>query len=676
MIPMRTAQESRSSSTPQPDPGPAGLRIDGQFVPRARIASATRLANQFGAGAGGADITGSGFTNVYDPIVSRDFLEIPQDLNVRWAWYRHFYRHDPLVNRAIDLHSTLPISRISLRPPKGEDRAKSAYVKDFFEKMLERINLLSHLINVTREYNLVGNFFSYAQDDEDTLAPEEEDPFSDYPEDDFEFEEEEEGGEGGEGKRRRRSAEERLEAKKKWYAARFGKRNPEYSGWDRITILPIENIRIQTFEFDPSVYYEYIPGNTGHPYMNRPYTVQDTRNNLISPLQRTIPSELFDLYERMEQMGQPVDLPSDPYEGSAVWHAKRNAADFDEMGMSALDPILKTLIHKDKLRQLNTLIINRRMTPVRLISGEDLSIRDVEDLRAQIDAALHTPDYSVITNYEVRWEEIGSQDRLLETETKNEALDREIMMGLHLFEGLLTGDSTYGGNRVAVEVMNSEYLQYRETVLERYIEDFILKPVAYKKGFIEIDEFGNEVLLYPTVRFSRLGIRDNDQLYDQMFNLYLQGSLPLAVILDLVNVDIDEAEEGVKEDMLTVRDPKFQDFWSGVLTAMADQIANGTDLGDRLIEYLQVEKKEGGGEEDMAGRFGMASDRKRVSSLIASAGDNTAARRLSEIAGIDDSPIRKLSSGAARMARARANSWKNRKKANLKAVASQTTGND
>ena len=672
MIPMRTAQQSRTAGIGSAAGShlPQGLSIDGHFIPRAAIASASRMANQFGAGSGSADITGSSFTNVYDPIVSRDFLEIPQDLNVRWAWYRHFYRHDPLVNRAVDLHSTLPISRLSLRPPKGEDKAKNAYVKDFYEKMVGRLGILSHLINATREHQLTGNFFAYAQDDEDTLESESDDPFQNYPEDDFQHTVDKDTGE-----KRKLNPEDQLKAKRAWYAERFGKRNPDYIGWEKITLLPIENIRIQTFEFDPEVYYEYIPGNTGHPYMNRPYTVQDTRNSLISPLRRTIPSELFDLYQKMEQMGQPVDLPTDPYEGSAVYHAKRSAADFDELGISALDPILKTLIHKDKLRQLNTLIINRRMTPIRLISGEDLSIRDVEDLRSQIDTALHTPDFSVITNYQVQWEEIGGSDRLLETENKNQELDREIMLGLHMFEGLLTGDSTYGGNRVAVEVMNTEYLQYRETVLEQYIEEFIFKPVAYKKGFIEIDEFGNEVLLYPTVRFSRLGIRDNDQLYDQMFNLYLQGSLPLAVILDLVNVDIDEAEEGVKEDMLTVRDPKFQDFWSGVLSALSDQVATGTDLIDRLIEYLQVEKKEEeeGGEE---ARFGMASGKDKlvedVLDVLASAKDNTAARRITQrFTDLDDGPIRKLSAGAARIAKARKNSCK-KPKASLKEVMTRS----
>lgn len=603
-IPMRTAQSSRPMTRAASDPSPDGIRVNGQFISRMAIAAATRRDRVAVGGMG--DIMQSGYTNVYDPIISRDFLEIPQDLTVRWAWYRHFYQHDALVNRAIDLHSTLPVSRISLRPPKGRDKAKNAYVKDFYERMLKRLGLLSHLIAAGREYLLVGNFISYAQDDEETLAPDSDDPYNDYPDDDFATVRDPMTGES-----REASGEERLEAKRKWYDERFGKRNPEYMGWDKLTLLPIENVHIHSFEFDANTYYEYVPAAMGrHPYMNRPYMGQDNRSQLHAPLRRSVPPELLELYEQVGVMGQPIDLPTDPYEGSAVYHCKRNAADFDELGMSMLDPVLKVLIHKDKLRQLNTLIINRKMTPVRLISGEDLSQRDVEDLRAQIDAAMNTPDFSIVTNYQVNWEEVGAQDRLLETESKNQELDREIMVGLKLYEGLVTGDSTYGGNRVAVEVMNTEYLQFREGVLDRYIEEFILKPVAWKKGFVEVDEFGHAQLLYPTVRFSRLGIRDNDQLYDQLLNLYLQGSLPLAVLLELVNIDVDEAEEGIKEDMLTVRDPKFNDFWSAVLSALSEQIATGTDLGDRLREYLQVNKVEAPAEEMGAmDRFGLASQR-------------------------------------------------------------------
>lgn len=596
---MLTAQASRRSERVSDDSAIPGFTVDGQFISRRAVTSAVKTANFGGQVGGSSSIAMSGFTNVYDPIISRDFLEIPQDLNVRFAWYRHFYRHNSLVNRAIDLHSTLPISRISLKSPKCKDKAQSLYVKDFFERMCSRIGLLLHLINATREYNLVGNFISYAQDDEDSLDSEENDPYLDYPEDDFKYVID------SETKQKRKSTkEEQLKLKRAWYFKRFGKRNPNYQGWERIILLPIENIRLQTFEFDPDIYYQYIPGNTGHPYINRPYTVQDTRNYLLSPLRRSVPYELFELYEKIEQQGQPLDLPTDPYAGSAVYHVARNASDFDELGISILDPVLLDLIHKDKIRQLNTLLINRRMTPVRLIYGEDLSIRDLNDLRTQIDTALGSPDYSVITNYKVEWEEIGSADRLLDTNNLNETPDKNIMIGLKLNEGLITGDSTYGGNRISAEMMNVEYLQYRETVLERYIEEFIFKPIAYKKGFIEIDDFGNEVLIYPKVRFSRLGIRDNDQLYDQMFNLYLKGSLPLAVILDLVNVDIDEAEEGVKSDLLTIRDPKFTDLWGRVMEGLSETIANKTDLPDRLVEYLKLKKVESFSDSEKMGRFG------------------------------------------------------------------------
>ena len=589
--------------------------MSGHYVSRASITAAAGQQRTAAFGApmsGGGSIGTTGYTSIYAPIVSRDFLEIPQDLDVRWAWYRHFYRFNSLVNRAIDLHSTLPISRISLKAPKSEDKARGHYVRAFFERLVSRIGLLSHLIASTREYNVTGNAFLYAQDDEDTLvhgSDSPDDPYADYPDDDFArvTDPDPEVGE------RDATPEERLLLKRAWYDERFGKRNPDYLGWTRVVLLPVEHVRVRTVEASDEAEYQYIPGVGGHSHVNRPYTMRDDRGSVLDPTRADdgIPPGIYDLYEDAVGPGttRPVGLPSDPYSGSAVCHLARNAADFDDLGRSALDPALMPLIHKDKIRQLNATIINRNMTPIRVITAPELSSRDLDDLRSQVDAAINTPDFSVVTNYEMQWEDKGADNRLLDAANLNEGLDREIMMALKVSEGLLTGDNTYGGNRIAAEMMNVEYLQFRETVLEWYIEEFLFKPVAWKRGFIEVDEFGDEVLLYPRVRFARLGVRDNDQLYDQMFNLYLKGSLPLSVVLDMMNVDVDEAEDGVKEDMLTVRDPKFTDMWGRVMEELAGKLVEGSDLVARLVEYLQVEAPEPEAapeapEDAQAGRWG------------------------------------------------------------------------
>ena len=59
------------------------------------------------------DVSGSTQGNFYSPQLSTDFLEKPQNLRERRAWYRTFYNSNEFVGQAIDLHSTLPISKIN-----------------------------------------------------------------------------------------------------------------------------------------------------------------------------------------------------------------------------------------------------------------------------------------------------------------------------------------------------------------------------------------------------------------------------------------------------------------------------------------------------------------------------------------------------------------------------------
>ena len=43
---------------------------------------------------------------------STDFLELPQSLDEQRNYYRFFYRSDPFVGQAIDLHTELPLSKL------------------------------------------------------------------------------------------------------------------------------------------------------------------------------------------------------------------------------------------------------------------------------------------------------------------------------------------------------------------------------------------------------------------------------------------------------------------------------------------------------------------------------------------------------------------------------------
>ena len=124
----------------------------------------TRTAAGIGYSSGGSMDSTQG--NFYSPQLSTDFLEKPQNQRERRAWYRHFYHSNEFVGQAIDLHSTLPLSKIRLEKPHGENQEQCEYVYNFFMEMCEEIKLFKSLLEISHEYYLLGSCYCFNEDHE------------------------------------------------------------------------------------------------------------------------------------------------------------------------------------------------------------------------------------------------------------------------------------------------------------------------------------------------------------------------------------------------------------------------------------------------------------------------------------------------------------------------------
>lgn len=264
---------------------------------------------------------------------------------------------------------------------------------------------------------------------------------------------------------------------------------------------------------------------------------------------------------------------------------------------------MRVLTFRDVLRQAQMSIASRHMTPMRLVWVENGDAVAVEELRAQVDWALQDPDYSIITNFQVNWEEMGSEQRLLDLTSEYDLTDRQLYAGLGVTEGLLSGESSYSGDRLHLEVINNRYMLMRE-VLQNYVEDYLFKPMCKKMGFVEEDEDGDEVVIFPTLTFTRLALRDNADTFDALYNLYTKGSLDIDVILDLLNIDPVTTREKLERDMFTVNDANYNSMLQAIYTDIGQKIAENTDLVQKVVEGLAVRsekltytppKEEGGG---------------------------------------------------------------------------------
>jgi hypothetical protein len=520
-----------------------------------------------GAGGYGNSMLGSG-GNFYSPELSTDFLELPQSLDELRNYFRFFYDNDPFVGQAIDQHGELPLSKIRLRMPEAKNREIAEKSFRLCNRWAKAIRLLHLLMEISHEYWLLGEVFIFAEDTSPDMPREiTEDVYREVTAEGEIIEE----------------WTEKEDANEK--AIKWLKEN--YSGWSAVRILPPEQIHMESFPFTDEALIELVPDSKTKAIVQKA-RMGDAR------AARIVESMPDDVIEALHN-GDNIPLNTDPEAGSFCYYMARKKSQYEPRGKSILQRCLRVLVYRDKLRQAQTSIASRHMTPYRIVYGEDLSLEQVEELREQVDLALMDPDYSLITNFPVTWEEMGADQRLLDLSSEYDLTDRQLYAGLGVTESLLSGESSYSGDRINLEVINTRYMLFRE-ILQDFVEEYLFKPMCERMGFVEEDEDGIEYVVVPKLSFTRLAVRDSADTFDHLFNLYSKGSIDIDVILDLLNIDPVTTYEKLKRDLFTLNDPTFNEVLRGIYSRSGDDIVENSDVAKIIAEKLglKYEKEEGG----------------------------------------------------------------------------------
>lgn len=96
-----------------------------------------------------------------DPLFDPILIVFPQD-NVRELnrRLRHYYKYQPFIRSIIDLHTETPISDFDLACEGNKE------AEEYFNDFKDRVNLLDHLVNLCRDYWLLGEGFLYGNWDD------------------------------------------------------------------------------------------------------------------------------------------------------------------------------------------------------------------------------------------------------------------------------------------------------------------------------------------------------------------------------------------------------------------------------------------------------------------------------------------------------------------------------
>lgn len=485
----------------------------------------------------------------------------PVTLKEKYSWYRFFAKEDPVVGAAIDLQIELPLSKVMLKMPRVKDKELKEKILSKYENVMKRLNLFSKMQSVLREYLVIGNSFNFLEWDDD---------------------------------------------------------NKE---WSKMIQLIPEEVDVTTLPMSDYALIKYKPE-----VLTRLVKKLDIDFENVSSIEEI--KELLTEEEYMSVANIPIEMmkqlykdgavviDSDPYingtnqVGSFVHHFARSKQEYEDYGVSILERVLNPLILRELFKNTQVGLATRNMTPKNKVSAPGITPSQLEDLREQIDLSYLNPDYSIVTNFDWNWEQIGSEHRLLDLSREYENIDQQLYAALGVTRELLTGEGMYSGSKISVEILNTRCLLIRE-MFQEFVEKRLFEPMAEANDFYEYDKFGVKKYLYPKISFNRLTIRDNAEVFDSLFQLYQKGSLPVDIIYDLFNLNADEINEKLKQDMFTPKDSQFNELIRSVYNSCSQSIPN-SNLPKIILESLKGPKGEkvevSEQEEEEEGGFGGGGD--------------------------------------------------------------------
>lgn len=462
----------------------------------------------------------------------------PVSLKQKYSFFRYFNRSDPFVRSAVRLHTDLPMSKLVLRMPKMKNKTFRKKILYKYQNMVKNLNLFDKLRSVLFQNCIIGNVFTFCEYDE------------------------------------------------------------QKKEWSKIVILPPQQVTVSRLPMSNESKIQYCPEVLGS--LLKRYAIpvqtqqmyQDWIFQLDEQQKQVMENIPYDLTKQLVQNNGVLVMDTSPYcgdnghqVGSFVYHFSQNKHEYDDLGVSPLQCVLIPLLMKEHYKYTQLNLASRNMTPRNKITAPQVPQQELQALRQQIDLSMLSPDYSIVTNYDWTWEQIGASDRLIDLGRQYDNINEQLFAGLGVTKELLTGQGMYSGSKISVQILNTRYMLSRQ-MLQRFVEENLFLPMAKQNDFYEQDQFGNKIWLYPRLSFSRLTIRDNAQVFDSLFQLYQKGSLPISYLYQVFNLDEDEINQKLKQDMFTVKDATFNDLIRGVYSDITSKISQQTDLADQIIKTM------------------------------------------------------------------------------------------
>jgi hypothetical protein len=190
----------------------------------------------------------------------------------RRSWYRFFYNSNAEVGTKIDESSFKSLCLGDIKVTGGNPVARN-YIYDFFGEMSERLKLLDLVNGICFEWFLMGNCVTFVEDGVFT------------------------------GKNKESYDKDK-----------------DYKGWNKLLILPPDQVRIRKHPLTDEVLLDYMPD---------PETLKSLKKDKKS--------------SKILKDGNTIPLDQDPFTGSFAYMFSRKRSQYDTMGLSVLEKHMSDL---------------------------------------------------------------------------------------------------------------------------------------------------------------------------------------------------------------------------------------------------------------------------------------------------------------------------------------------
>jgi len=213
----------------------------------------------------------------------------------------------------------------------------------------------------------------------------------------------------------------------------------------------------------------------------------------------------------------------------------------------ALFPVLT---YKDKLRQAQFIVAERMILPIKVVKiGSDTrpaSQEDIDNVQDELASIANDPNLTLVTHHNFDLEWYGATGKIHPLTGEFELIEQEILDGVMLNKALLNGEGpTYGNAQVGLLAMAQRLETFRREVA-RWVEECVFKPVAEWNGFTIEGERGQEEIIFPTIKFDDLQLRDDTGKLQMMVTANTNGVISNMTLIEAFGLDPDQEVERLR----------------------------------------------------------------------------------------------------------------------------------